>query len=161
MWYVKVSKENVVSIFKLEGDICDIVYETFDIFIVFPQHTYLRHRKGYVFHSSPQTDLSYVYVSGWFSLLLLCIQSKSPEAWLSSSISVSVLINQSSSRNFSLYPIYCFFTHCISCLRFPESDILYPRFSNIFFILVLSSYILRTIFIVKFQFWSLHEPSAK
>jgi hypothetical protein len=30
MWYVKVSKENVVSIFKAEGDLYDTVYETFD-----------------------------------------------------------------------------------------------------------------------------------
>lgn len=35
MWYVKVSKEKVVSIFKVGGDLCDTVYETFDIFIVF------------------------------------------------------------------------------------------------------------------------------
>jgi len=31
MWYVKFSKENIVSIFKVEGDLCDTVYETFDI----------------------------------------------------------------------------------------------------------------------------------
>jgi len=43
--------------------------EIFDIFIVLPQHTYLRHWKGYVFHSLPQTALSYVYVSGGFNLL--------------------------------------------------------------------------------------------
>jgi hypothetical protein len=45
---------------------------------------------------------------------LLCVHSKSPEASLSSSISVSVLINQPSSRGCSVYPIYCFFTHCTS-----------------------------------------------
>jgi hypothetical protein len=37
---------------------------------------------------------------------LLCIHSKSPEARLCSSTSVSVLINRSSSRDFSVYPIY-------------------------------------------------------
>jgi hypothetical protein len=39
---------------------------------------------------------------------LLCQHSKSPEAWLSSSISVSLLINQPSSKVFSVYPFYWF-----------------------------------------------------